>query len=69
MLAWIAFIAICLLLMSLGFYDKHRYKGKIKTCTRPFPHMCRVNGPCNGWPKDVADDVDELKSDARRDAD
>jgi hypothetical protein len=19
-------------------------------CTRPYPHVCAVNGPCNGWP-------------------
>ena len=25
---------------------------QIKTCTRKAPHICRVNGPCNGWPKD-----------------
>ena len=23
---------------------------KIQTCTRPEPHICTVNGPCNGWP-------------------
>jgi hypothetical protein len=23
----------------------------INTCTRQSPHICRVNGPCNGWPK------------------
>jgi hypothetical protein len=22
-----------------------------KTCTRPTPHVCTVNGPCNGWPR------------------
>ena len=21
-------------------------------CTRPAPHKCRVNGPCNGYPKE-----------------
>jgi hypothetical protein len=20
-------------------------------CTRPAPHVCKVNGPCNGYPK------------------
>ena len=25
--------------------------GIIPTCTRPLPHVCRLNGPCNGWPK------------------
>jgi hypothetical protein len=24
---------------------------QIDTCTRQSPHICRVNGPCNGWPK------------------
>ena len=23
-----------------------------QTCTLSEPHVCRVNGPCNGWPKD-----------------
>jgi len=22
----------------------------IEMCKRPLPHMCKVNGPCNGWP-------------------
>ena len=25
--------------------------GAILTCTRPAPHVCKTNGPCNGWPK------------------
>ena len=24
----------------------------IQNCTRPAPHVCKVNGPCNGWPKE-----------------
>ena len=24
---------------------------KIRTCTRLAPHVCRINGPCNGLPK------------------
>jgi hypothetical protein len=24
---------------------------EVKTCTRLSPHVCAVNGPCNGWPK------------------
>lgn len=24
-----------------------------ETCTRRAPHICKVNGPCNGWPKDT----------------
>lgn len=27
------------------------YDGAVQTCTRPAPHVCQVNGPCNGWPK------------------
>jgi hypothetical protein len=23
----------------------------IQICRRTSPHICRVNGPCNGWPK------------------
>jgi hypothetical protein len=23
-------------------------------CTRPSPHECTVNGPCNGWPRSFA---------------
>ena len=23
----------------------------VNKCTRPTPHVCRVNGPCNGWPR------------------
>ena len=25
---------------------------EIQRCIRPAPHVCRENGPCNGWPKD-----------------
>ena len=25
--------------------------GVVETCTRPLPHICAVNGPCNGWPQ------------------
>jgi hypothetical protein len=21
-------------------------------CTRPKPHVCKVDGPCNGWPRE-----------------
>lgn len=30
---------------------------KVQTCTRPFPHICKVNGPCNGWPRGVPEDT------------
>jgi len=26
----------------------------IETCIRPAPHICKVNGPCNGWPKETS---------------
>lgn len=32
--------------------DWERDHPEVQTCTRPFPHICKVNGPCNGWPKD-----------------
>ncbi len=25
---------------------------EIKECIRLYPHICKVNGPCNGWPKE-----------------
>lgn len=24
---------------------------KIARCIRPYPHVCKVNGPCNGLPR------------------
>jgi hypothetical protein len=24
---------------------------EVGVCTRPKPHICQQNGPCNGWPK------------------
>jgi hypothetical protein len=24
----------------------------IQDCTRPAPHVCKLNGPCNGYPKE-----------------
>ena len=24
----------------------------LQDCTRQAPHVCRVNGPCNGYPKE-----------------
>lgn len=26
---------------------------KAQTCTRPAPHICTINGPCNGYPKET----------------
>jgi len=28
----------------------------VSTCTRPAPHICKINGPCNGWPKETHED-------------
>ncbi len=28
----------------------------VQNCTRASPHICRVNGPCNGWPKEKESD-------------
>jgi hypothetical protein len=25
----------------------------VNICARPAPHICTVNGPCNGWPQSV----------------
>jgi len=30
---------------------------KPQPCTRPAPHICTVNGPCNGWPKDAVQNL------------
>jgi hypothetical protein len=32
-------------------YKALRERDEVQTCTRPAPHICRVNGPCNGLPK------------------
>src|SRR5208282_955368 len=37
-----------------------RKRGPMTTCTRPKPHTCRVNGPCNGWPREVPSDMEIL---------
>jgi hypothetical protein len=31
---------------------------EIQVCTRLKPHICQVNGPCNGWPKVGSSDGD-----------
>ena len=33
-------------------------------CTRPAPHKCRVNGPCNGYPKEAWQDKWEAEAKA-----
>jgi len=48
---------------------KHAPTPEPRPCSRLFPHICKVNGPCNGLPKEAPDDNDALKSDAWRDAD
>jgi len=32
--------------------DEARSQALIEYCTRQAPHVCKENGPCNGWPKD-----------------
>jgi hypothetical protein len=33
-------------------YPAHRRQGaEVPFCTRPDPHQCRLNGPCNGLPR------------------
>ena len=39
-------------LVVLGKRDDEAIANAIKDCTRPEPHVCRVNGPCNGYPKE-----------------
>jgi hypothetical protein len=29
---------------------KNAQAPKVQTCTRQAPHVCTVNGPCNGFP-------------------
>lgn len=36
---------------GFGFYRPARVV--VPPCSRPFPHICKVNGYCNGWPKEV----------------
>lgn len=31
----------------------------IQTCTRQAPHVCKVNGPCNGWPTSGMSDPED----------
>jgi hypothetical protein len=32
----------------------------VKDCTRPLPHVCKQNGPCNGWPRPDRFNVDAI---------
>jgi hypothetical protein len=43
----LTFVAL-LITAKLGNQPKSEY---IQGCTRPAPHICAVNGPCNGWPR------------------
>lgn len=48
-------VTIVILAMALTATAKRADKAMaeaIQTCTRPAPHVCKVNGPCNGWPKE-----------------
>jgi hypothetical protein len=35
---------------------------EVRTCTRPAPHICAVNGPCNGWPRETVKPFKPLPS-------
>lgn len=35
--------------------EKRDHEDDVQMCTREAPHICRVNGPCNGWPKEKYD--------------
>jgi hypothetical protein len=37
------------------------YEDAVEDCTRPHPHVCRVNGPCNGYPNENAETSWESK--------
>ncbi len=46
---------LAVLVYSLAVTAKRADKAMaeaIQNCTRPAPHVCKVNGPCNGWPKE-----------------
>lgn len=30
---------------------KEQPTNTVQECTRQRPHVCRLNGPCNGWPR------------------
>jgi len=38
-------------LCGIGAIYVRRNRREIQTCTRPAPHICKLNGPCNGWPR------------------
>ena len=57
-------IAVALFVLVLGFTVGLCITAKrtdeaiaqaMQDCTRPAPHVCRVNGPCNGWPRAIKD--------------
>jgi hypothetical protein len=35
-----------------AIYRALREQVEERTCTRPAPHICKINGPCNGYPKE-----------------
>lgn len=39
--------------------DSPTWRPIIQTCTRQEPHICKVNGPCNGWPTNGAFDPED----------
>lgn len=45
--------------MEFGKYS-YNPMATISDCTRLAPHICTVNGPCNGWPVIAEDEADEI---------
>ena len=45
----LAVVGACMMLAT--WFLQYANRKSIQVCTRPHPHECRVNGPCNGWPK------------------
>jgi hypothetical protein len=52
-------IAVALATLVAGFLwgmfiSSKRRDEAFDQCTRPAPHLCRENGPCNGLPKPIS---------------
>ena len=50
-LAGVAWIILALFVLSIFRCIAQLRTPKPKMCIRPQPHVCRVDGPCNGFPK------------------
>lgn len=49
-----ALLPIVFLFAAIGsflLWLKTKPPRNVQTCTRLAPHICKINGPCNGWPK------------------